>query len=65
MPLCLVIFLSPLATGAPPLWFEDITERVGLHFVQDVEVSGNYKISEQIGSGGALFDYDNDGNLDL
>ena len=56
---------ASLATGAPPLWFEDITERVGLHFVQDVEVSGNYKIPEQIGSGGALFDYDNDGNLDL
>jgi enediyne biosynthesis protein E4 len=46
-------------------WFEDITERSGVRFVHEVTVTGNYLISEQMASGAALLDYDNDGRLDL
>ncbi len=46
-------------------WFEDITERSGLQFIHQVTLSGNYLISEQMGSGGAFLDYDNDGRLDI
>jgi hypothetical protein len=46
-------------------WFEDFTDRTGLHFVHEVETSGKYLFSESIGSGGAFLDYDNDGRLDI
>jgi hypothetical protein len=50
---------SPVASP----WFEDITERTGIQFVH---VAGtNYFMPDQIGSGIALFDFDNDGRLDL
>ena len=57
------------AKSPPPLvfyeaqWFEDITERSGLKFTH---VAGtNYFMPDQVGSGIALFDYDNDGRLDV
>lgn len=55
------------AAHAPtaPAWFDDITERAGLRFVHEVEVTGRYLMPEQNGSGGAVFDYDNDGRLDV
>src|SRR5204863_3963646 len=44
-------------------WFEDITERSGLNFKH---VAGtNYFMPDQVGSGIALFDFDNDGRLDV
>jgi enediyne biosynthesis protein E4 len=44
-------------------WFEDITERTGLKFTH---LTGtNYFMADQIGSGVALFDYDNDQRLDI
>jgi hypothetical protein len=44
-------------------WFEDITARSGVAFHH---VAGtNYFMPDSIGSGIALFDYDNDGRLDL
>ncbi len=46
-------------------WFEDFTDRSGVRFVHEVEVSGNYLFSESIGSGAAFFDFDNDGRLDI
>jgi hypothetical protein len=59
---------SPANTAQPPgaagpAWFEDVTERLGLKFVH---VAGtNYWMPDQVGSGLALFDYDNDGRLDV
>lgn len=45
--------------------FEEITAEVGLDFVHFNGMSGGYYYSEMMGSGGALFDADGDGDLDL
>jgi hypothetical protein len=55
--------VTPAAQEAP--WFIDITEKVGLNFVHDAGPLGNYFMPECIGSGAALFDFDNDGRLDI
>ncbi|MBI5388181.1 MAG: CRTAC1 family protein [Verrucomicrobia bacterium] len=54
---------APAAKAAP--WFEDITAKSGLQFVHEVELSGNYLMPEQTGTGAAVLDYDNDGRLDI
>ena len=46
-------------------WFADITEQVGLNFVHDAGPLGKYFMPESVGSGAALFDFDNDGRLDI
>src|SRR6516225_7090955 len=48
-----------------PCWFVDITDQVGLHFVQEAGPTGRYFMPQVIGSGTALFDFDNDGRLDI
>ena len=53
------------SSSAPsgPEWFADITVKSGLNFTH---VAGtNYFMPDQVGSGVALFDYDNDGRLDV
>jgi hypothetical protein len=50
--------------GGPP-WFLDVTEEVGLNFVHDPGPVGDYFLPQIMGSGAALFDFDNDGRLDL
>ena len=53
----------PHVGGYGAQWFEDITERSGLKFTH---VAGtNYFMPDQVGSGVALFDFDNDGRLDV
>jgi hypothetical protein len=48
------------------LWFEDVTEKAGLHFMHDAGSSGDkYFMPRSVGSGVALFDFDNDGRLDI
>ena len=46
-------------------WFEDITREAGIDFVHDTGPKGRYLVPEQMGSGAAFFDYDNDGRLDI
>jgi hypothetical protein len=46
-------------------WFEDATAALGLNFKHDSGATGTYFMPESIGSGGALFDFDNDGRLDI
>jgi hypothetical protein len=48
-----------------PCWFIDVTEESGLHFVHDAGPTGTYFMPQAIGSGAALFDFDNDGRLDI
>jgi len=54
---------APVVSASAPQWFTDITAKSGLSFVH---LAGtNYFMPDQVGSGVALFDYDNDGRLDV
>ncbi|MGB7167815.1 MAG: VCBS repeat-containing protein, partial [Acidobacteriaceae bacterium] len=69
----LAVLVSSLAqTGHPaagtalvPADFEDVTAKVGVDFVHQAPHSSRKYLLETMGSGVALFDYDNDGRLDL
>jgi len=59
-----LLFLgAAVATSVPP--FLDATEATGLDFVHFNGMTGEYFFPEIMGSGGALLDYDGDGDLDL
>ena len=45
--------------------FVDVTEKSGIHFVQQSSPTSRKYLLETMGSGIALFDYDNDGRLDI
>ena len=45
--------------------FEDVAQAVGIDFRHFNGMSGEYYFCEMMGPGGALFDYDNDGDLDV
>jgi hypothetical protein len=45
--------------------FEDVAQQTGLNFWQSSGATGAYLLPEITGSGGALLDYDNDGDLDV
>jgi hypothetical protein len=51
--------------GQSPAPFVDVTSRSGPDFTHVNGASGELLLPEVIGSGGALFDFDNDGDLDL
>ncbi len=53
----------PVAAQASP--FADVSAAVGLDFNYVNGMSGQLYFVEMTGAGGALFDYDNDGDLDL
>ena len=46
-------------------WFEEVGLAWGIDFVQSPGKVGQYFMPEINGSGGAVFDYDNDGKLDI
>ncbi len=47
-------------------WFEDVTHQSGVDFsYRNGQQGNNFFILESLGGGGALLDYDLDGNLDL
>jgi hypothetical protein len=52
--------------GMPP-WFEDVSRAAGLDLTHDPgpPPGDRYFLPQIIGSGAALFDYDNDGRLDI
>lgn len=56
---------APATAPTGPVLFADVTEQVGVNFLHDSGSRGEYVMPEHIGSGLALFDYDNDGRLDL
>src|SRR5262245_30621303 len=55
----------PVPEVTEPHWFEDVTDAVGLKFTHDAGPTGAYFLPQVIGSGAALFDFDNDGRLDI
>jgi hypothetical protein len=56
---------EPAEASDPPPIFRDVTEACGLDFVHWTGATGDYHFPEIAGAGGALLDYDNDGDLDL
>ena len=45
--------------------FDEVAEKVGLTFRHYNGMTGRFYLPEIMGAGGALFDYDNDGDLDV
>src|SRR5579862_6465219 len=63
---CLATLLSSCTSShkpAPP--FEDVARETGLDFWHFSGATGDFRLREIAGSGGALIDYDNDGALDI
>src|SRR5207237_1055675 len=56
---------SPPPEPSRPIWFEDVTDRVGLNFTHDCGPTGRYPMPQVIGSGCAIIDFDGDGRPDL
>lgn len=51
--------------SAPPGVFTDVTAKSGIHFLHRASPTSKKYLLETMGAGVALFDYDNDGLLDL
>ncbi len=64
-----LIFAAPVALQAqsvqPAGSFVDVTEKLGIRFRQQASTTSKKYLLESMGSGVALFDYDNDGRLDI
>jgi len=56
---------SSEAHAAEPAWFVDRAESSGLTFTHVNGMSGQFYYAEIIAPGAAMFDYDNDGDLDI
>jgi hypothetical protein len=59
-----VAWVGASVSGQSTTPFVDVTSQSGLDFVHVNGAKGGLLLPEVIGSGGALFDYDNDGDLD-
>jgi hypothetical protein len=55
----------PSAIEAVPGHFIDATEKLGIHFQDQASPTSKKYLLEAMGSGVAVFDYDNDGRLDI
>src|SRR5438477_13100401 len=69
---CLFLFLVASACSRPTVpspptteWFSDRAHQAGLDFVHASGASGKFLQTEIMAPGVALFDYDNDGDLDV
>ncbi|BCM93320.1 hypothetical protein IAD21_05211 [Abditibacteriota bacterium] len=54
---------TPKSSVSP--WFKDVTEQVNLEFQRVPDLDPPYFMPSAMGAGSALFDYDNDGRLDI
>ena len=62
--ICLVCVISPLLRAAA-IQFVDVTQKAGINFRHVNGAEGAYHLPETLGAGGAFFDTDNDGFLDI
>lgn len=56
---------APATAPASGLRFDDVTAAAGIRFTHFNGGDGRFLLPESIGSGGAFWDYDRDGHLDL
>jgi len=63
--LAVLAFVAACGPSRTPEWFVDGTAHAGLDFVHVNGMSGKYYMAEIMAPGVALFDYDNDGDLDV
>ena len=61
----IALLVSSAIAVADEAIFVDISKSAGLDFVHFNGMSGELYFPEMVGAGGALFDYDNDGDLDI
>ena len=61
------VYGAPQSPASPTdeAWFIDRAGAAGIDFVHLNGESGEFRISETMGSGAAVFDFDNDGDLDV
>jgi len=62
---CGFLFVLLGAASAPEVQFVDITQTAKLDFQHENSATSNKYLIETMGGGVALFDYDNDGRLDI
>src|SRR5215213_11927929 len=60
-----LIVLAVAFSFAAQSVFKDVAERAGLNFQHYNGMTGKFYLPEITGSGAALFDFDNDGDLDV
>ncbi len=61
----LCLFVLAQSTAAPPIKFEDIAERAGVHFITENSSTPEKHQPETMPAGIGLLDYDGDGLLDI
>ena len=62
--LLIILFIYPLFSAAA-IQFVDVTEEAGIDFHHVNGAEGAFHLPETLGAGGAFFDMDNDGFLDI